>query len=388
MPASRASASVSPTAATCGSVNVTRGTAPWSATVDDVATGDHVAGEPALVLAHVGERATPVSRRPRRATRPAPLRTRSRSSTSEPNRPDRDRPSRARVEAVRRRADPATSNSSASISRPSPSVGARPSVVARRRGRPHARSDRDALGLERGGELVAGERLLPGQQPRPALDHRDLVAPEPSERLGHLDPDRSPAEHEEAARHRARRRRVAVVPRPDIGEPVDRRASPASCRWPARRPSWRSSRRAPASVSTSTARSPSRRPSPRTSSMPFDSSQGICVAIAPRAGHVVALREGRGDIDRAGDRLGGAGHPSRGRDDVARPHQGLGRDASPERALAADEPRFHDRDAESVRRRIAPRRSRRAGPPPITMTSKPSLTSTSSVDERVRCSLR
>src|SRR5439155_21220664 len=64
--------------------------------------------------------------------------------------------------------------------------------------------------------------------------------------------------------------------------------------------------------------------------------------VAPVAGHVVALGEGRLHVQRAGDGLGRAGGPPGRRDDVTRADQGLGWHASPERALPADQPLLHD----------------------------------------------
>ena len=60
-PAARASASVRPTAHTCGSVNVTRGTMPWEATSATSCAQDRRGGDPAVVLAHVGEQREPVA---------------------------------------------------------------------------------------------------------------------------------------------------------------------------------------------------------------------------------------------------------------------------------------------------------------------------------------
>ena len=55
MPASCALASVWPTAATCGSVKVTRGLSAPSLRSGDLAAEDAVGGDAALVLAHVGQ---------------------------------------------------------------------------------------------------------------------------------------------------------------------------------------------------------------------------------------------------------------------------------------------------------------------------------------------
>ena len=86
------------------------------------------------------------------------------------------------------------------------------------RGHPHAGHHGDALGLERGLQFLAGERLLAREQPvRPLQDH-DLLAAEPLERLGHLDADGAAAEHEQPPRDLLRAGRGPVVPGAGLGQ--------------------------------------------------------------------------------------------------------------------------------------------------------------------------
>ncbi len=70
--------------------------------------------------------------------------------------------------------------------------------------------------------------------------------------------------------------------------------------------------------------------------------------VLPVAGHVVALGERGGDVDRAGDRLGRTRRPAGGGDHVARPHEGLRRDAPPVGALATDQLALDEDDRQTV----------------------------------------
>src|SRR5262249_33430104 len=69
--------------------------------------------------------------------------------------------------------------------------------------------------------------------------------------------------------------------------------------------------------------------------------------VVPSAGHVVALGERSGDIERSGDRLGGAGYPAGGGEDVTGPDERLGRDATPVRALSPDQLSLDDGDRQT-----------------------------------------
>jgi len=62
--------------------------------------------------------------------------------------------------------------------------GGRPAVRAAHLGYLGSDDHVDALILEGAADLVAGERLLAGQQPWACLDHGDLLAAEPPEGLG------------------------------------------------------------------------------------------------------------------------------------------------------------------------------------------------------------
>ena len=123
----------------------------------------------------------------------------------------------------------------------------------------------------------------------------------------------------------------------------------------------------PPSVTT-TVRAPSSRPVPRTSAIPCSRSQGSWPVVVPAAGHVVALGQGRRHVDRAGDRLARAGHPSRRGEHVAGADQRLARDAAPVGALAADQLALDEGDGQAtVGTATGQHLTRRAGP--ITMTS-------------------
>jgi hypothetical protein len=85
-----------------------------------------------------------------------------------------------------------------------------------RRGHAGPHDDGDALGLERGTDLLACKRFLVGEQPVERLDDRDLVATQALERLGHLGADGATAEHEEPPGELLGRGDVTVVPRRDV----------------------------------------------------------------------------------------------------------------------------------------------------------------------------
>ena len=83
--------------------------------------------------------------------------------------------------------------------------------------------------------------------------------------------------------------------------------------------------------------------------------------VGPVVRHVVALRERGSDVDLSGDRLRCAGHPTSRREHVARSDERLRRDATPVRALPADELLLDERDLQAAvgtpARRVLPRGS-------------------------------
>ena len=196
----------------------------------------------------------------------------------------------------------ATRISSASSSRPSARVATTgPSEpLPPRGGHGDAGDDGDALGLERRGELVAGEGLLPTEEPIAALDHRDLLAAEAPERLGHLGADGAAAQHQQPARQLLGRRDRAVVPRRDVPQPRDRRDRGAGAggehdrRWSRRAGAVPPSAQVDLDLRSCRPAGHCRAPA----RCPCSSSQGDLAGVVPVAGHVVALGEGGGDVDR------------------------------------------------------------------------------------------
>ena len=93
-----------------------------------------------------------------------------------------------------------------------------------------------------------------------------------------------------AARDLLRAGRRRGCPTGRLGQARDRRDDAAPCRWPARPPGARCSRRGRRRRSTSTARSPASRPRPRTSVMPL--------LLEPR--QLARRRASRGSCSRAG----------------------------------------------------------------------------------------
>ena len=110
-----------------------------------------------------------------------------------------------------------------------------------RRGGACLEEDGDALGLEGGEHLLAGERLLAADESRPALDERHRAS-EAGERLCELDAHGATAEDEQAVGNTRRLGRLAVRPGQDV--------------WRARRSAGGSGT---VPVATTTARAASRR---------------------------------------------------------------------------------------------------------------------------------
>jgi hypothetical protein len=89
-------------------------------------------------------------------------------------------------------------------------------------GRGDGRVDGDAIGLQRLLQLLAGERLLGRQQAVGHLDDSHLGRAESTVCLCHLDADGPTAEDDEAVWHVIGTRGVAVVPRADVSQAVQR----------------------------------------------------------------------------------------------------------------------------------------------------------------------
>jgi hypothetical protein len=223
-------------------------------------------------------------------------------------------------------------------------------VRAHPTGLDHPRSGHhgDALGLERGAQLLAGERLFARQQPVRTLQNHDLLAAEPPERLGHLSPDGAAAEHEEPAGDLLGAGRRPVVPRPGLGQPGNRRDHRAAARGQHDGPG-RSEPQLGAALGLDLDGPFPGQPAGAADQRDARALQPARLpVVVPARRHVVPPREGGRDVQPAGDRLGGARRPSRCRQHVARPQQGLGRDAAPVRALAAGQLSFHDGDPQAA----------------------------------------
>src|SRR5439155_833719 len=97
------------------------------------------------------------------------------------------------------------------------------SSVATSTGCAHVGQDADAFGLEGRLHLIACERLLAAEETWSPFEDGDLLAAQPAVRLGELDARGPSAEDEEPPRHLVGSCRIAVVPRHDVREALDRR---------------------------------------------------------------------------------------------------------------------------------------------------------------------
>ena len=340
MPASSAPASVSPTAATCGSVNVTRGGPELSLRRTRVAAQDHVGGHPGLVLAGVGEQRAAVHvadgvepvvalRRPS---------GRRRRSGLPGSRPRLSRP-RSSVRGLR----PAATISSAASSVSSSSEGhVEAAVAARDRHDLDPGPELNAVLAQRRGHLLARERLLAREHPVGHLEQRD-VGSQRAPRLRKLAAHGAAADHEQAVGHRARRSFPGGW---STARPRRARRSAAAtrrCRSPPPRPCARRARR----------RRPGRGARRRAARV-----RGSARSRAPRAR--AASRSRRRSWITSSRRARAA--PESTSSEASRtpgtrpasptsspgPHQGLRGHAGVERALAADQLLLAERDGESV----------------------------------------
>ena len=230
---------------------------------------EHVGGGGArLVLAHVGEQGAPVDV----ADRVEPLAPADPHPVVDLERPVRLDPDRLEADLRRRAACVPTATSRCS---PSSFVAALeldphgPAVAAASSAppsRPAARRRR-----ARGAPRSPARRRTPPRARSAARWPRQIApAPQRGPRLRHLDADDAAAEDDEALGDGARRRDLAVRPRGDVLEPVDRRHR--GCR--AGRHDHRAPRASASRRRRCTRRSPSIRPAPRNSAMPRSSSHG------------------------------------------------------------------------------------------------------------------
>ena len=173
----------------------------------------------ALVLADMGQRPEPGDV----ADRPQPL------AGAEP-RVDRD-PARVGVDADRLQADardpraPAGGDEEPVAAQLAAVVELEHVVVAvaARGGDVRAEDELDAVAAQDVAERLAERRGLAREDVRAALDQRDLAA-EAADGLGQLDADGAAAEHEQPARDRLHRGRLAVGPEAvEVAQPGDRR---------------------------------------------------------------------------------------------------------------------------------------------------------------------
>jgi 6-phosphogluconate dehydrogenase len=195
----------------------------------------------------------------------------------------------------------------------------------------------DALGLEGVLDLAAGERLLPGQQALTPDHHRHLLAAEAPEGLGQLAPDRAAAEHDEAAGHLVGPGRPPVVPGPGLGQAGHGRDGRGAAHGQHHRPPG--GQGPPAAVGQLDGHGPlPGQPAGAPDQLdPFLLDPVQRPGVVPAGGHVVALGEGGGGVQAAGDGLGRPRDPPGRGQHVAGPDQGLGGDAGPVGALAPDQ---------------------------------------------------
>ena len=188
----------------------------------------------------------------------------------------------------------------------------------------------------------AGERLLACEQPVRPLQDDNLLAAEPPERLGHLDPDGAAAEHEQPPRDLFGAGRGPVVPGAGLGQAGNGRDERAAAGGQHDGPGR--AQRPDGAVGGLDLDGPL----PGQAAGAADEPDALAfqpaelALVPPAGGHVVALGEGGGGVQPAGDRLRGARRPARRGERVARPDECLGRDAPPVRALPADQFALHD----------------------------------------------
>ena len=168
--------------------------------VADVTSGDDIADESSLVLAHVGQQGTAIAV-PHRVEPPAGH-TDSAELLIDVDEPAGLEPDGLQAQRRRRRTPSHGDQDLVGLDvaavgegRDHRTIGA----IAPRGGQGDTGDDGDALGCEGSRKLVTGEGLLPREEPRAGFDHRDLLAAEPAECLGHLGSDGAAAQHQQPA---------------------------------------------------------------------------------------------------------------------------------------------------------------------------------------------
>ena len=209
-----------------------------------------------------------------------------------------------------------------------------------------ARDDGDAFGRERGRELLAGERLLVRYQPLGGLDDRHLAAAEPAPGLRHLHADRSASQHHEPVGHVLGRGDVAVVPRPDVTQPVDgwndRNRSGRQDHGPGRR-------QRPLGAVSSLDLDPSFAGQPAAAPHeggPQPVEPPDLALVVPPGGHPVPPGQRLRRVEVPGDGRSGPRHPTCGGEHLSRPQEGLARHARPVGALATHQLALDQRRAQ------------------------------------------
>ena len=197
--------------------------------------------------------------------------------------------------------------------------------------------DGDALGLEPLPEVLGRRWLLVVEEAFQALDDRHLSGTESTHRLCHLDTDHPAPEHEQPVRDRLHLGDVAVVPRRDVPEPVDRRH-----RGPGpdgNDHAGRGSQRQHRAVALFHLDRPFTRQPPVAADEvhtnvvePLDL-RGVVEVADER----IPVRKDPGDVHVAGDRRRGGRDAVGMREHLGRTQQRLGRHAAPVAALAPDE---------------------------------------------------
>ena len=200
----------------------------------------------------------------------------------------------------------------------------------------------DAVGAQGGGQCLAERPRLTWQQMVHALDDRRLRA-QAVERLGHLDADRSAAEHDDALGHLLQAGGLPVGPNAvEVTQAVDRRdhGFRAGREDDLARPECR--------VADRDGAGPADRPGPAVQVDAVVGEPARLRRVVVVGDHEVAPGERLLDVDRARDRLAGSRGGERAGDGFAGAQQCLGGDAGPVRALSGDELALDDRHPQAA----------------------------------------
>ncbi len=301
---------------------------------------DPVRHEPCLVLAHVRQQRAPV----RIADDVQPVAPRHAQPLVDVDRPaalqaDRLEPERVRVRLAPRADQQLLAGERAAVlelerdraTRARLAAGAALARRAPNRRRGDAKHDLDAGRFERFAHLLGGEKLLATDQPLGDLEDRHMRA-ERRVRLRELDRDDTAAEHEQRARDRFRRRRLAVRPRLGLAQPVDRRHR----RGAARREHYRAARREQIVADAHAALAVEHAVTAEQRDPTVLEPRQLRGVVEP-VDDLIAPREHRGDVELTRRGLRGALDAARLRKRLSRAQQTLRRHARVERAFAADE---------------------------------------------------